>query len=113
MSRVLDFNEVQSSFMDITLCDPDRTTVHLDIPTEEVINKLQNMQTELERMKTGDMDAVKAIYDLAACLINCNEDFFTITGEELLKKYGMKKVPILKFFSAYMAGIEELSNLKN
>ena len=113
MARVLDFNEVQSSFMDITLCDPERTTVHLDIPTEEVINKLQNMQAELAAMRTGNKAAIASIYDLGACLINCNEDLFAVTGEELRDKYGMKPVPMLKFFTAYMAGIEELSNLKN
>ena len=113
MSRTLDFNEVQSSFFDITLRDPDRTVVHLDIPTEETINALENMQGELERMKTGDKAAVAAIYDLAARLINCNFDYFTVTGEELQKKYGMNMVLTLKFFSTYMSYIEELTEQKN
>lgn len=113
MARALDFNDVQSSFWDITLRDADRTVVHLDIPDEATINKLQNMQGDLDMMKTGDKAAVAAIYDLAAMLINCNFDFFKVTGEELQKKYGMNMVLILKFFSMYMDCITELSNQKN
>lgn len=111
MPRVLDFNELQSSMMDITLRDEARTVVHLDIPNEVLINELQNM--DLEKMKTGSQEAVNGIYDLAARLINCNLDYFKTTGDELLRKYNMNLVLLLQFFSAYMDCIEELSNQKN
>lgn len=113
MARVLDLNEVQSSFMDLTLRDEARTVVHLDIPTEGIVAELQNMQTNLEELKKGDQAAIMAIYDLMAKLVNCNLDLFRVTGEELQKKYGMNLVVTLKFFSVYMAYIEELSNQKN
>lgn len=113
MARVLDFNEVQSSFMDIKLRDPERTEVHLDLPTEKTINELQNMKSELERMKEGDRTAVDEIYDLAARLMNCNFDLLTFTGEALRTKYGMNLVLILQFYSTYMSYVEELSNRKN
>jgi hypothetical protein len=113
MARILDLNEVQSSFLDLTLRDKDRTVVHLDIPSEETVNRLQNMQGDLDRMKTGDQAAVRSIYELMACLINCNLDYITVTAEELPAKYGMNLVVALKFFSVYMESIEELANSKN
>jgi hypothetical protein len=113
MPRVLDFNNLQNSILDITLRDEARTVVHLDIPSEEVINELQNMGPEIERMKTGNQAAVNGIYDLAARLINCNLDYFTTTGDELMRRYGMNLVLTLQFFSAYMDCIAELSNQKN
>lgn len=113
MPRVLDFNELQSSILDITLRDEARTVVHLDLPSEALVNELENMGPEIERMKTGTPAAVKGIYDLAARLINCNLDYFTTTGDELLKKYSMNLVLLLQFFSTYMDCIAELSNQKN
>ena len=111
MPRVLDFNELQESFLDITLRDEARTVVHLDLPIEQLINELQNV--DLEKMKTGNREAVIGIYDLAARLINCNLDYFKTTGDELLRKYNMNLVLILQFFSTYMDCITELSNQKN
>lgn len=113
MARVLDFNELQSTILDITLRDEARTVVHLDLPNEALINELQNMDAEIENMKTGNQAAVNGIYDLAARLINCNLDFFKTTGEELLRKYNMNLVLMLQFFSMYMDCINELSNQKN
>ena len=113
MARVLDFNDIQSSFLDITLRDDARTVVHLDLPVEALVNELENMQGELDKMKAGNKEGVNAIYDLGARLINCNFDYFTATGEELRTKYGMNLVLMMAFFSAYMGGIKELSNAKN
>lgn len=113
MARMMDFNEVQSSFWDITLRDKDRTVVHLDLPNEALINKLENMQAEIEAMKTGTKEAVKSIYAFAADLINCNFDCFTCTGDELATKYDMNMVIIFQFLSMYMENLEELKNAKN
>jgi len=113
MARVLDFNKVQSSFLDITLRDKNRTVVHLDLPMEALVNELENMQGELDKMKSGNKEGVDAIYDLGARLMNCNFDYFTTTGEELRTKYGMNLVLMMAFFTTYMGGIKELSGAKN
>lgn len=113
MARTLDLNGVQHSFMDLTLRDDAHTVVHLDIPTEGLVNELQNMGPELKKMETGDRSAVDMIYDLAARLINCNFDFFKVTGQELRTKYGMNLVVMLVFFNTYMGYITELTNQKN
>ena len=113
MARVLDFNNVQSSFLDITLRDEARTVVHLDLPVEALVNELENIQGELDKMKSGNKEGVEAIYDLGARLINCNFDYFTTTGQELRTKYGMNLVLMITFFTTYMAGIAEFTNAKN
>lgn len=113
MARTLDFNELQSSILDITLRDPDRTVVNLDLPNEALVNELENMGPEIENMKTGNRAAIAGIYDLAARLINCNFNYFTTTGDELLRKYNMNLVLIMQFFTTYMDCITELSNQKN
>lgn len=113
MARVLDLNNVQQSFMDLTLQDDAHTVVHLDITTEENVNKLLSIGPDLEKLKRGDREGVDAIYDLAAKIISCNLDYFTVTGQELREKYGMNLYSAIAFFSAYMGFINELSNQKN
>lgn len=113
MARTLDLNSIQESLMDLTLRDEQKTVVHLDMPTEALINELQNMEPELERMKTGDKMAIGMIYDLAARLINCNFDGFTATGDELSTKYGLHLMATLTFFSGYMEAVEEVIKVKN
>ena len=113
MARVLDLNSVQSSFMDLTLQDENRTVVHLDLPTEELVQDLKKMQTELDALRKGDRDAVEKIYDLAANLINCNLDFFKVTGQELRVTYRMNVLSAINFFSAYLDFIRSLENEKN
>lgn len=113
MARVLDLNKVQNSFMDLTLQDTAQTVVHLDIPTEALVSELEGMGPELKKLEAGDRSSVDAIYDLAARLINCNLDLFTVTGKELQGKYGMNLFSAIAFFSAYLGFINELSNEKN
>ncbi len=113
MARVLDLNIVQNSIMDLTLQDANRTVVHLDFPTEELVQELEAMQGEFEALKKGDRRAVEKIYDLAASLINCNFDYFKVTGQELRNTYRMNVVGALQFFSAYLSFLEDLKNEKN
>ena len=113
MARVLDLNSVQESLLDLTLRDAAHTVVHLDIPSEALINELENMGPELKKMETGDESAVRMIYDLAARLINCNLDNFQTTGEDLRNKYGLHLVAALTFFSGYMDAVDDLVKRKN
>jgi hypothetical protein len=113
MARILDLNNVQQSFMDLTLQDAAHTVVHLDIPKEALVSELQGMGPDLEKIKKGDRESVDLIYDLAARLINCNLDYFKTTGQELREKYGMNLFSAIAFFSAYLGFINELSNQKN
>lgn len=113
MARVLDLNTVQSSIMDVTLQDKDRTVVRLDYPTEELVRELEAMIPELNRLEKGDRAAIEMTYDLAAKLINCNLDFFEVTGKDLRIKYRMNLISAVAFFGAYMDAIRALENEKN
>ena len=114
MSRVLDLNSVKRPTLDLTLQDEGRTKVRISMPSEGLMQELQNMAPEMvDIMKTGDKDGVLAIYDLAARLISCNRDFLTITAEELRSKYRMDLESALIFFSAYLDFIEAIIKEKN
>lgn len=113
MARVLDLNTVQSSLLDITLQDKDRTTLRLDYPTEELVRELEAMIPQLHKLENGDRAAIVMTYDLAAKLINCNLDYIETTGEELRTKYRMNLISAVAFFGAYMDAIRALENEKN
>ena len=113
MARTLDLNNVQQSFMDLTLQDDAHTVVHLDITTEANVNKLLSISADLEKLKSGNREGLDAVYDLAAQIINCNLDYFTTTAQELRGKYRMNMYTLIAFFSAYLGFINELSNQKN
>ena len=113
MARVLDLNCVQSSIMDLTLQDDDRTVLHLDFPTEALVRELEQMGPELKKIESGDRSSVELIYDLAARLISCNFDYIKVTAQELREKYRMNLFSAMTFFSAYLSFINDLGNQKN
>ena len=113
MARVLDLNTVQSSIMDVTLQDKDRTLVRLDFPTEELVRELEAMVPELNKLEKGDRTAINMAYELAAKLINCNLDYIKVTAQELRTTYRMSLLSAVTFFSAYLDAIHALENEKN
>ncbi len=113
MARILDLNSVQHSIMDLTLCDDNRTVLHLDFPTEQLVRELEGMGPRLKELETGDHSAVDMIYNLAAQLISCNLDYVKVTAEDLRGKYKMNLYGAITFFSAYMDFINELADEKN
>ena len=113
MSRVLDLNSVQNSIMDLTLQDEARTVVHLDFPTEELVQELEALVPELQKIEKGDRTAIEMTYELAAKLISCNYDFLRVTGQELRTKYRMSLFSAITFFKGYLSFIESLHNEKN
>lgn len=113
MAMTLDFNSLAVSFMDITLRDEARTTVHLDLPVEALADELGGLAPHMEAMRKGDRTGVGHCYDLAARLINHNFDGITVTGEELRDHYGMHLLLILRFLSSYMDALKALEFEKN
>lgn len=113
MARILDLNTVQCSIMDLTLRDADRTVVHLDMPTEALVQEFEAMLPEIQNIEKGDYSAVNKIYDVAAEIINVNLDMFKTTGRELRTKYGMNLMAALQFFNAYTEFLNSLNEEKN
>lgn len=114
MARVLDLNKVQGSLLDITLTDDQQTVLHLDIPTEELVNEMQAMRPEIRKIKNGDQSAVDMLYEITARILSCNQDFIKVTKDDLQSgKYKMNLIYVVSIFSSYFAAIDELAAAKN
>lgn len=113
MARTLDLNAEQSSLMDVTLKDSDHTVLHLDIPNERTVNELENIRSELQKVKNGDRNGSEVLYDFSARILSINQDFIKVTADELKTKYNMNLINVLTFLGAYMGAINELSDQKN
>lgn len=112
--RTLDLNTAARPTLELTLQDEARTTLKISIPTEGLINEVQQLSPDmLDIIQTGNKEGIEAVYDLAAKLMSCNRDFITITAAELRDKYRMDLESAILFFSAYMDFITEITNEKN
>lgn len=112
MERILDLNMEQPRLR-LTMTDDARTTINLTLPTEELINQLQNMGPRLQAMRKGDANGIAEIYELASQLISCNIEGLKVTAEELRTTYNMKLASALVFFNAYMDFVTGVVNEKN
>ena len=113
-NKVLDFNAIQQPVLELTMMDQEHTVIKVGTPSVDLLEKLEANLPEFERIaKSGNKEAVQAIYDLAAQLINCNRSFITVTGAELLDKYKLGLDYMQIFFSAYMDFVTEIYNAKN
>ena len=114
MAKKLDFNALERPVLELTLKDDAKTVVRVEIPTEELVERLQSAASEMQKVindETGVL--VKACFDLAAELINCNADGLVFTAEDLRDKYKMKLYDLTVFFKVYLDFIQEVSNAKN
>lgn len=111
-NRILDLN-MDLPLLQVTMRDEARTTFEVMLPDEELINRLQNMGSDLDKLKTGDQAGVLACYALVAELMSYNTDGVKITAEDLRGKYGMRLVPMILFVKSYLDFVNEITNLKN
>lgn len=109
--RTLDLNNVQRPTLELALGDENRTVVHIGLPKEADIQELQ--RTDFVSLASGDSIGIKAVYELAARLINFNRDDIKVTGAELRGKYGMDLELVVLFFNCYMDFITEVTREKN
>lgn len=113
MARVLDLNTIERPVLELTLSDPDHTTIRVSTPTEALVQELQSFATDLEKLKNGDQESVALAYTFAAQLISCNLDGIKVTAKDLRGKYRMDLTAAVVFFSAYTEFINEVQNEKN
>ena len=110
----LDFNTLNEPVLELTMQDENKTVIEVVAPSEGLIEELMNMGPELDEIaKSGDARNIKAIYDLAARLINCNRSFVTVTAEELRDKYKMKLYSMIIFYNSYFDFVSEINSAKN
>ena len=114
MAKTLDFNSYRRPTLILSMKDDKRTKIHVTTPTVELVEELRANLTELQNALVGnDATASRAVYDLAAKLINCNMDGLTVTAEELATTYEMNLEDMTMFFTVYMDFVSEIKNTKN
>lgn len=114
MERTLDFNSVKRPSMLLTMKDEAKTKIHVSTPTEALVEELQTVSAEMDSvLSAGDSESVKASFDLAARLINCNSDGIRVTADELRGKYNIDLVDLVLFFSIYTDFVDEIGKAKN
>ena len=113
MAKMLDFTGFDCSFLDVKLRDEACTIVHLDIPTEELVQEFEALLPRLDSLKKGDYAAIREIYEIGAKLININLDFIQVTAEELRTTYNMPVLAMLGFFNGYLDALNGLAKAKN
>lgn len=114
MARVLDLRTVELPELELTLLDDNFTTIHVTMPTEALINELENISSEtLRQMAAGDRSTIESAYDLTGRLISCNKEGITITAEDLRGKYHVEWLVLLVLLKDYMSFINEIKAAKN
>lgn len=114
MAKMLDFNALQHPTLPIKLKDESRTVVHIAPPTVKLLERLQAVAPDLNEIaQQKDNGMIKALYSLIADLINCNDDEYVFTGEDLEGKYNMSLYDVVFFIRAYFDFIKEIQDAKN
>lgn len=111
---VLDFNSQRRPTLQIVMKDQANTVLHLCTPCKGTVDKISATLPELRNSLTGkDADASRAVYSLAAELINNNLDGVTVTVKELTTKYELNLEDMALFYNAYVDFLSEIKNAKN
>ena len=112
--KALDFNTIEQPTWQVTLKDDEKTTVHLTDPTVDLVDRLVAAAPELQGVaEHKDGRTIRAVYALIADIMNCNDDGFTFTAEELRDKYRMSLLDVFKFTAGYLEFVKEIQDAKN
>ena len=112
--KSFDFNAIQQPVFPVTLKDDNKTVVHVTYPTVELLDRFMAMVPELQDVaQTKDGRTVRAVFGQVADILNCNEDGYVFTAEELRDRYNMTLYGVFQFVAAYMAFIKEAQDAKN
>ena len=112
--KKLDFNALEQPVLELTLKDEDKTVVRCAVPTEELVERLQYIATDLQAViKDNTGAATRELFGFAAELMSCNADGLTFTAEELRDKYKLKLYDLVVFVKMYLEFIKEIEGAKN
>ena len=112
--KMLDFNAIQQPTWPVKLKDDAQTVVNLSAPTVALVDRLIAAAPELqEAAKNKDGRTVRAIYELVAELLNCNDDGYVFTADELHDRYKMSLLDVFRFVAGYMEFVKEMQDAKN
>lgn len=114
MAKVLNFNTVERPTLELIMQDDAQTLIQVGTPTEGLVEELSAMAPQLDKvLQAQDAESIKAIYDLAARLINCNRNFVKVTAEELRDRYRMNFESLVLFYGAYIEFLDDIMKAKN
>ena len=113
MAKILDFNSYRRPTLLLRMKDDAMTKLHVTTPTLDLVDEVRANLPEIQAALNSDATASRAIYELAAKLLNCNMNGVTITAEELATTYEMNLEDMTIFFSAYMEFLGDIKNAKN
>lgn len=114
MAKTLDFNILCPPTLPLVMRDDARTEITVSTPTERLVEELQAVAPELNKVfAANDADSIKAVYELAAKLISCNRNGLTVTAEDLSGKYRLNLEALIVFYNVYTDFINEMINAKN
>jgi hypothetical protein len=112
--KMLDFNALQQPTWPLKLKDEAQTVVNLSTPTVALVDRLIAMTPALqEAAQTKDGKTIRAVFELIAEIMNCNEDGFIFTAEELRDRYKMSLLDAFRFTAGYMEFVQEMQEAKN
>lgn len=112
--KMLDFNAIQQPTWPVKLKDDAQTVVTLSAPSVALVDRVAASAPGLQEVaKTKDGRTIHAVYELVADIMNCNDDGFTFTAEELRDVYKMTLLDIFMFVAGYMEFIKEIQDSKN
>ena len=112
--KTLDFNSLQQPTWAVKLRDDAQTVVHLSAPTVELVDRLIAATPELQDVtKSKDGKTIRAVYVLIADIMNCNDDGYTFTADELRDNYRMTLIDVFQFVSGYLEFMQEMQTAKN
>lgn len=113
MAKVLDLTTVERPTLELILNDENRTRLHLTLPTEGMIQELQEIGTRLGGATKGDQESVAVAYELTARLMSCNREGVAVSVEDLRGRYGFNLETLFIFYKAYFEFINEIKEEKN
>lgn len=114
MAKTLDFNVLTAPTLPLIMRDERRTEIIVSTPSEQLVEDLQAIAPELEKiLNAGDAESIKAVYTLAAKLMSCNRSGLQVTAEDLRDKYKLNLEALIVFYSVYLDFLSEITNAKN
>ena len=111
----LDFRALQQPSMECILPDDDNTVIHVTVPRQGDVRRLEAMRSELSAMRSRKPDAAmeQKVYDFIAELMSRNEEGIRISGKDLKVRYRLTLMHLLAFEQAYQKFIREIKSAKN
>ena len=114
MTKQIDLNSLEQPILEVKLRDEARTVFRLTTPTTKLVEKFVAAKTEVaDAAKTHNADKIRMLYELAAEVFSCNEDYKTVTAEELRDVYRMTFHDLVVVFATYLDFIKGLNEAKN